>query len=148
MLRNSTRVRPATTSDWRTIKSLLEENRLPLDGAREHLADFFVALIDNVVVGCAGFERHGDLALLRSVAIAPLVQRKGVGALLTARLMDEARRAKVSTLYLLTVTAEEYFAHRGFVRRPIGSAPAALKASAEFQGACPDSAVLMSVSLG
>ena len=148
MLSDSTSVRPATRDDWPAIRSLLEENYLPLDGAREHLADYLVALTDKVIVGCAGLERHEDVALLRSVAVAPLMRAKGIGKLLTTRIMDEARRTGVSRLYLLTLTAEDYFASRGFVCQSPGSAPAALTASAEFQGVCPDSAVLMSVSLG
>jgi len=45
------------------------------------------------------------------------------------------------------VTAPEYFAQFGFKRTKIEEAPVALKASAEFQGACPACAALMSLGL-
>jgi len=147
MLTGNTRVRLASQGDWRAIKSLLEEGHLPLEGAREHLSEYFVALIDDIIVGCAGLERYGNIALLRSVAVAPLMKGKGIGKLLSDRLLQEAKQARIATLYLLTFTAEEYFAKRGFVCQPLESAPSLLRASAEFQGACPDSAVLMSLSI-
>jgi N-acetylglutamate synthase-like GNAT family acetyltransferase len=62
--------------------------------------------------------------------------------LLTA-LVRETRRRQVLRLFLLTDTAPEYFARFGFRHEPIARAPQALKASAEFQGACPASAVFM-----
>lgn len=49
--------------------------------------------------------------------------------------------------YLLSVTAPEFFAPYGFKRDPRDHAPDALKASKEFQGACPDSAAFMSLTL-
>ncbi|MBA4342738.1 MAG: hypothetical protein C0423_11390 [Methylibium sp.] len=84
---------------------------------------------------------------MRSVAVAPGLQQQGVGRLLVERLLHEARSRDIAVLYLLTVTAPEYFAQYGFKRMKIEDTPQALKASAEFQGACPACAALMALTL-
>jgi hypothetical protein len=75
------------------------------------------------------------------------LHKQGIGKLLLNGLLQEARRRDIGKLYLLTVTAPEYFAHFGFKRGTIEDAPQALKASAEFQGACPACAAFMALTL-
>jgi len=140
-------LRPAGPSDWPAIQRLLLAHQLPTAGAQDHLATTLLALRAGEVVGCAGAEVYGSIALLRSVAVAPGLQRQGIGRTLVERLLHEARARDIATLYLLTVTAPEYFAAYGFKRLPVEKAPAALKASAEFQGACPACAALMALPL-
>lgn len=147
MLNTNISLRPAASSDWPAIAALLEANKLPLDGAQNHLATYLLATQGGEIIGCAGAELYGDLALLRSVAIAPGLQRQGIGKLLVSRLLQEAKRRQIAKVYLLSVTAPEYFAQFGFKRGPRESAPTALHASAEFQGACPACAALMSLTL-
>lgn len=149
MLPSSTPVtlRQAGAADWPAVRALLQAHGLPLDGAQAHLSTFLLAVRGGEVVGCAGAEVHGTVALLRSVAVAPGLQRQGIGRRLVERLIQEARGRDIATLYLLTTTAPDYFARLGFQRLAAAEAPAALKASAEFQGACPASAVLMALSL-
>jgi N-acetylglutamate synthase-like GNAT family acetyltransferase len=140
-------LRQAGASDWSAVQALLEAHQLPTDGAREHLSTFVLAVSNGEVVGCAGAEVRGDIALLHSVAVAPGLQRRGIGQALVCTLIHEATRRQMRALYLLTVTAPGYFARYGFKPQPIEQAPQALKASAEFQGACPASAVLMALTL-
>lgn len=140
-------LRPAGASDWPAIEALLQANKLPTEGARDHLATTLLAIGNGEIVGCAGAEVFGAVALVRSVAVAPGLQRQGIGRLLLERLLLEARSRGIATLYLLTVTAPEYFAQFGFKRIKTEDAPAALKASAEFQGACPACAALMTLPL-
>jgi len=140
-------LRPATQDDWPAIASLLEQNKLPLDGAREHLSGYLLASRNGEVAGCAGFELYADKALLRSVAVAPGLQGQGIGHAMVTHLLQDARRRKIATVFLLTVDAPEYFARFGFALRCIDQAPLAMKASAEFQGACPTSAVCMLLTL-
>ena len=147
MLNTNISLRPASQADWPAIAALLEANKLPLEGAKDHLATYLLATQGKEVIGCAGAEVYGDLALLRSVAIAPGLQRQGVGKQLVSRLLQEAKRRQIAKVYLLSVTAPEYFAQFGFKRGPRENAPAALHASAEFQGACPACAALMSLTL-
>ncbi len=140
-------VRPPTIDEWRAIAALLEEAGLPLDGAQEHVSDFLLAVADAAVVGCAAMEGHGAAGLLRSVAVAPLLQRRGVGKMLVSRLLLQAGERGIKRVYLLTVTAAEYFERMGFRRQSIEQAPGELQQSAEFRGACPASAIFMELVL-
>jgi len=140
-------LRPAAQGDWHATASLLQENELPLDGAREHLSAFLVATTDGVIVGCAGAEVYGDVALLRSIAVAPLLKRKGIGKMMVFRLLHDAKQRQISTLYLLTITVPEYFARLGFQHTLIENAPQALRASAEFQGAYPANSTFMTLTI-
>jgi len=140
-------LRQAEPSDWPAVESLLLANKLPTEGAREHLSTYLLAESNGEIVGSAGTEVYGSVALLRSVAIAAGLQKQGIGRLLVERVVQEARSSGIASLHLLTVTAPEYFAQYGFKRGKIEGAPAALKASAEFQGACPACAAFMSLPL-
>ncbi len=147
MLLNPVSLRQAGASDWPAIEALLLANKLPTEGAREHLATYVLAVSNGEVVGCAGAEVYGAVALLRSVAVAPGLHKKGIGRLMLQTLLQQARARDIASLHLLTVTAPEYFAQYGFKRGTLEEAPAALKASAEFQGACPACAAFMSLTL-
>ena len=63
-------------------------------------------------------------------------------------LLSRAAKAKIAEIYLLTTSAEDYFPRFGFTRTQRSVVPEGLKASAEFQGACPDTATVMSRTLG
>ncbi len=147
MLSKNMALRPATENDWLAVAALLEANKLPFEGAREHLATYLLAISDGEVIGSAGLEVYADIALLRSVAVAPRLHRQGVGKMLVSRLLLEARRRKIAKVCLLTTNANKYFAQLGFKYELIEQAALALKASAEFQGACPASAAFMSLTL-
>ncbi|MDC6166334.1 arsenic resistance N-acetyltransferase ArsN2, partial [Paucibacter sp. XJ19-41] len=140
-------LRQAGPADWPAISALLGAHRLPLDGAREHLAHFLLAQQGGELVGCAGIERYGDIGLLRSVAVAPGLQQQGIGARLLAMLFEEARRRGLRRLFLLTTTAAGYFERLGFEQVERAALPAALQASAELRGACPASATAMALLL-
>ncbi len=146
-------LRAAGATDWPAVQALLQAHGLPVAGAREHLATFLLAMSGGELVGCAGAEVHGrqgDLALLRSVAVAPGLQGQGIGRALLQRLLLEAPRRGIRRLALLTTSAADWFTRFGFERVDEGEAPAlrrALAASAELQGACPASATLMALTL-
>lgn len=144
---NGITLRRASASDWPSIASLLTTHGLPLDGAQQHLSHFVVAHQGAELVGMAGAEVHGKVALLRSVAVAPGRQGQGLGQQLVSRVLDDARHDGARQVFLLTTTAPRYFARFGFSQLGRDQAPEALRASAEFRGACPDSATLMSLSL-
>lgn len=147
LLNKNLSLRPAGAADWPAVEALLLANKLPTEGARQHLPTYLLAVSNGEVIGCAGAEVYGDIALLRSVAVAPGLQRQGIGQLLVERLLLEATRRQIRRVFLLTVTAPEYFARYGFKRGSIDQAPEALKASAELQGACPACAAFMSLTL-
>jgi amino-acid N-acetyltransferase len=126
------------------VLALLREAGLPTAGVEEHFDSFLVARDDEgALVGCVGLESYEDAGLLRSLAVSSRARGSGIGTLLVERLFALARSKGVSTLYLLTTTAEDYFPRFGFERIYREEADRKLAASAELRGACPSSAVIM-----
>jgi N-acetylglutamate synthase-like GNAT family acetyltransferase len=140
-------VRTATADDYPAIARLLEEAGLPTAGVADALAGFVVAEEGGALVGVAGLEVHGRDGVLRSVAVAPRVGGSGLGGLLTERILDDARRAGLRRLYLLTTTAADYFPRYGFRVVERDSASPEVRASVEFRDVCPASAVAMALDL-
>ena len=95
------------------------------------------------VVGAAALELYADAALLRSVVVDASVRGQGVGQQLTVSALALANELGVSTVFLLTTTAADFFPRFGFERITREDVPASVRASVEFQSACPASAVVM-----
>ena len=141
-------IRRARNSDLSAVESLLAASDLPTDGVRANFAGFVVADDNGAIAGAIGLEKYGSVALLRSAVVAPDHRGTGVGRKLVEQLLERAEEAGVDELYLLTTTAEDYFPRFGFTRTTRATVPDAVKASAEFRGACPDTAVVMTRPLG
>jgi amino-acid N-acetyltransferase len=92
-------------------------------------------------------ELFGDVALLRSLVVAASARGQGAGSALLLQAEAHARAHGVRTLYLLTTTAEEFFARRGYTRASRETAPAAIRSTREFAGICPASSAFMSRQL-
>lgn len=137
------RFRQATDSDLDEVERLLSANNLPLDGVKESFSSFVVAEDGGEIAGAIGLEKFGSVALLRSAVVSPGHRGSGVGHRLVERVLDRAARDGIEELFLLTTTAEKYFPRFGFANTTRSEVPSPLKASAEFQGACPDTAVVM-----
>lgn len=141
------RIRPAEPGDYPAVAGLLEAAGLPTEGLPPSLADFVVAAADDGLVGAVGLEVYGPAALLRSAVVADRARGRGLGAALVDRLLEHARARGVRQVYLLTTTAEDWFPRFGFTRIERHAVPPALHASAEFRGACPESATVMAAIL-
>jgi len=140
-------LRSASARDLSAVERLLTASSLPLAGVAENLDSFVVAESGGELVGVAGLEVCCNNALLRSVAVEPSWRSRGVGRQLVERVIVEAESRGIHALYLLTTTAERYFPSFGFVRTTREAVPDEVRATAEFQGACPASAVVMSREL-
>jgi arsenate reductase (thioredoxin) len=138
-------LRAATDADVPAIRALLAACALPLDGVEPPLGDAWVVAGD--VVAVAGVERYGSYGLLRSVAVAAAQRSHGIGARMLADRIAWSRATGLHALYLLTTTAESYFARVGFVGVPRAEAPPEIRASGEFAHACPHSAAFMRLAL-
>lgn len=141
-------LRPARADDLDAVARLLGDAGLPLDGVAAALDDFIVAESDGALVGVAGLERCGRHALLRSVAVADSWRSRGVGRALVQRILADAESRAIPALYLLTTTAEHYFPAFGFRTIARDEVPDDVRATAEFQSACPASATVMMRALG
>jgi amino-acid N-acetyltransferase len=148
MVDAQTRIEAALPADAADIVRLLEQHHLPPDGLRDHLATTLVARDeDRQVVGSAALEMYPDGALLRSVAIAPEQQGRGLGHELTDAAIRLAHELRAPAIYLLTTTAERFFPKFGFERIARADVPVSVQASVEFTSACPSSATVMRKSL-
>ncbi|HZD85078.1 MAG TPA: arsenic resistance N-acetyltransferase ArsN2 [Gemmatimonadaceae bacterium] len=142
------RIRNATSADLPAVENLLSASDLPLDGVKDNFSNFKVAEDDGEIAGAIGLEEFGAVALLRSAVVSPGHRGSGVGRRLVEHLLEGAEVAGIEELYLLTTTADQYFPRFGFTRTTRSAVPDAVKASAEFQGACPDTAVVMTRRVG
>jgi amino-acid N-acetyltransferase len=137
----------ANEADWPAIERLLSDSDLPLDGAHDHLQGFVVAEEGGDVVGCGALERYGSHALLRSVVVAPQLRGTRIGEGLVRDLLESARAQSIDTVVLLTTTAADWFRRFGFRQIIPEAVPPELTQSLEFRGACPDTAIVMSVNM-
>lgn len=137
------RIRNATNADLPAVERLLAANDLPLEGVRDNISSFVVADDDGAIAGAIGLEKFGSAALLRSAVVSSDRRGSGIGRRLVEQLLERAEEAGVDEVYLLTTTAEKYFPRFGFTRTARSAVPDVVKSSAEFQGACPDTAVVM-----
>jgi amino-acid N-acetyltransferase len=143
----SVKIVPATPNDLALVLDLLERSQLPHAGIENHLSTMLVARDDSRLVGCAAVEVYGTAGLLRSVAVDEARRGAGLGQRLTAAAVDLARSRGVTTLYLLTTTAGDFFPRFGFARIDRKDMDPVLDRSAELRGACPASAVAMRAEL-
>jgi amino-acid N-acetyltransferase len=128
--------------------ALLAAARLPTeDLTEEHCEHFFYCGTATAPVGLVGLELFGDTALLRSLVVAPEQRSRALGSTLVEHAERHARAAGARTLYLLTTTAGEFFARRGYRRIERATAPAAIRNTREFASLCPASSAFMCKSL-
>lgn len=137
------RIRNARSEDLSAVESLLSASDLPVAGVRDNFSSFVVAEDRDEIAGVIGLEKYGSVALLRSAVVSPEHRGGGIGRQLVEQLLERAEKAGIDELYLLTTTAEKYFPRFGFTPTTRSAVPEAMKASAEFRGACPETAVVM-----
>lgn len=137
-------IEPAHAGDAPAIAALLRSAGLPPADVRPDAGPVLVARENGVVIGSIAAEVHRPDALLRSLVVAPERRGQGLGGELV-RSLDAAGAAwGVQRWWLLTTTAERFFAARGFTVIARDAAPAAIRESAQFRGeACASAACLM-----
>jgi amino-acid N-acetyltransferase len=139
--------RVASLADLPNIVELLSASGLPVAGVEAHIDSFLLALQGGSLAACAGLERYGPTALLRSVAVAKTHRGNGLAQKLVAQLIGIARADGIESVLLLTTTAGAFFERFGFRTISRAEAPAAVQCSVEFQGACPASASVMRLDI-
>ena len=143
------KLRTARDQDLAAIEKLLEACELASDGLRDQFGEgYVVAEREYDLVGLAGVEKHGPHALLRSVAVDPSLQGKGLGAELVLDRIRWSHENEIESVFLLTTTAAEFFRRHGFEVASRDDAPAEIRASKEFSEMCPSSAVFMKLVRG
>ena len=135
--------REATAADLTAIKTLLNSSKLPSDDCDEHIGNFIVAEDRGEIIGTGGLEICGADGLLRSIVITPEYRGNGIAKNIYQQIEDRAYSLGVSTLYLLTESATEYFTKLGFVIKKRSETPKSIVHTKQFRELCPSSATVM-----
>ena len=139
-------IRPASAADLAASIDLLLKAGLPVaDVSADRLA--FVAEKNDVFQGVIGVESFAKIGLLRSLVVSADARGGGVGPALVTALEVACLANAVEELWLLTIDADWFFEKCGFAARDRADAPDVIRSTAEFQGLCPQDAVLMSKTL-
>jgi enamine deaminase RidA (YjgF/YER057c/UK114 family)/N-acetylglutamate synthase-like GNAT family acetyltransferase len=145
--RTSLAIGEAGVNETAAIQALLGTAGLPLPDPRDAPVPVLAAREQGRLVGCVGWERYGDSALLRSLAVAEAARGRGAGTRLVLALSDRLQRAGVRELYLLTAGAQGFFSALGFAPVAREQAPALVAASREFSIHACDQAACMRAAL-
>jgi N-acetylglutamate synthase-like GNAT family acetyltransferase len=139
---------PLDAKDETALGILLQAADLSTeDITPEMLEHFLVAHAGQALAGAVGLEVLGEAGLLRSVAVDEAHRGTGLGKRLVAAMEEHAREAGVRELYLLTTTAEDFFAGLGYRTLPREQAPPAVAGTAQFSELCPSSSCFMVKSI-
>jgi len=84
--------------DMPAVTRLLAERGLPVEDLTPEKLDFFLVARDDTgkVTGCVGLELFGDSGLLRSLAVSPVNEGAGIGALLVLAVERRAMDSRVN----------------------------------------------------
>jgi len=135
--------RNAERADLRAITELLRNDGLPTDDIECHLENFIILVNDGEIIGVGGLERCGEFGLVRSIAVTPENRNKGVARRIYRCIEERAHALGISTLYLLTESAADYFDKLGFVILERAQTPPSVMASRQFEELCPSTATVM-----
>lgn len=133
----------AGRNDLLKVRALLAENGLPYEDIGEHINHFMLAWDNGTLVGTVGVELLGSDGLVRSLCVSSTYRNRGIASELCDRIEAYVRNTGVNRLYLLTTTAKDFFACRGYSVCSRESVPLTVQATAEFRFLCPCTAVCM-----
>jgi len=136
-----------SNEDINNAKRLLKENDLCYNDIPKENLDIFKVLEGNVIVGYLGLEHYGSDAVLRAVVIKDNFRGLNLGRTMTLLGIDAAKDMGIKSLYLLTLTAKDFFSKLGFKVMARKDVPEKVGKSEEFLNFCPDTAICMMLSL-
>lgn len=131
-------------SDVQEIVKLLQESSLPTSDLKVAQNSFFFGVFSGKsLCSCVGVEFYAGLGLLRSLAVSPTYQKKGIGSALVMHIENFSLLQSVDEIYLLTTTSRDFFKMLGYSHIGRNIVPKAIKDSTQFSSVCPDSATIM-----
>lgn len=137
----------AQPQDLAELRTLLQSQQLPVEDLNNHISFLLTRNTADKVVGCCGLESYSSVGLLRSLAVDPVFQGKGLGKRLVQQTLAMAKEKELETIYLLTTTAADFFQKIGFNQVSRTDVPMSIQQTREFAQLCPDSAVVMRLKL-
>jgi amino-acid N-acetyltransferase len=136
-------IQEATAAQMPAVITLLQNNKLPVEDIAAGRQQFWIATINETIAGIIAVEKYGTYALLRSMATDTAFRNNGIATQLVQTVFNFAQLKNISAVYLLTETAEQYFAKKGFTKIDRQHVPEAIQQSTEFASVCPSSAIVM-----
>jgi amino-acid N-acetyltransferase len=115
-------IRKAKISDAKQIQALIQlwakKGKMlerPLNYVYENIRDFWVFEADNKIVGCCALHIVGweSLAEIKSLAVAPKYQGRGIARALLESCLDEAKSLNLDKIFALTFVLK-FFQKLGF----------------------------------
>jgi amino-acid N-acetyltransferase len=140
-----TTISPVFSTDHAAIK-LLQTADLPTEDLKDHVS-LYTLSENNKIIGTIGMEHDQATALLRSLSVEQSHRGKGYGDTLVTFIENIAKEKGIRTMYLLTTTAETFFAQRGYLTVDRSDAPGFIQETTEFSSTCPASATFMKKDL-
>ena len=129
------------------ISRLLISQHLPTEDITEKTLFLVIKDPSGTLIGCCGLEVYPPHGLLRSLAVAPSRQGQGLGMQLVRDTLALAKANHITSLYLLTTTASEFFQKVGFDVISRSETPPGIQQSSEYSLVCPDSATVMTYKI-
>ncbi len=135
---------PCSGNDLVAVRSLLEEAGLGgMDIKRDMLRHFVAVKNGGTLIGCGGLVPLGKNGLLRSIALVETHRGSGMGTAVVQALERRARHRGITTLFLLTATAETFFRSLGYTAASPDDAPGTIGETIARGCACLEGAVFM-----
>lgn len=131
------------TAEQSAARALLEGSGLPVSDLPESRPVLLGVRDTAGLIGVVGVEVRGESGLLRSLAVRPDARGTGLGGSLVDAAERLARSHGIRRLFLLTDTAEKFFARRGFQRAERATAPPEISGTSEFGSICPSTSAFM-----
>lgn len=128
------------------LAALLRATGLPADDLKAARFIGFAAP-EAALLAAGGLARHGPDGLMRSIAVSPDHRGRGLGHAIASRLMRLARGEAIPSLFLLTDSAQGFFATLGFEPVARAEVPAAVREASQFRNGVCAAAQAMRASL-
>jgi amino-acid N-acetyltransferase len=130
-----------TIKELENLKTLLKECKLPYADIQLN-SSFFVGYYNSNghLIASGGLEFYGTSALLRSLAVRETFRNQSLATNILNELIFKAKDQHITSIYLLTESAYDYFLKRGFKDCSRDHVPELVKMSSEFSSVCPVSA--------
>lgn len=129
------------------LQLLLKKAGLPYEDCLDPNHRYYGVFSNDRLIAAGGLELASNAALLRSLVVDTDFRSQGLGGLLSDFILLEAKRMGIASIYLLTETARDYFAARGFNLLERDQVPRTIADTRQFSELCPDSASCMHLLL-
>lgn len=140
---DQTHMRPAISKDFVSVVRLLQNENLPTEDLPVDLSHFFVIEQGKNIIAVAGIEVYGKDGLLRSLVVDQHNRNRSLATTLLNKLLLHAAEKGIGSVYLITTTAEKYFAAKKFSVINRAEVPSSISLSQEFSKLCPSTATVM-----